>query len=964
MRSQMDPAGGWASSARGSDAFPSPWLDMASLSMPEDIRSVLKMAEYVFEAQSTYKMAMQRIVAYFLTDVDFGATDSRDTLGDDEKEKWQNLFTNIGVMPFLFERGMDRMCFHGDVKAVTRNGVFKLRDLEGQTVDVLSEGGVYRPATFKAFGRQPLWEVEFSDGRTVLATPEHEWIVKNSTNKLVRIPTTKLIDGHRIERTVAPRPEQNEEFREGVRHGFVFGDGTRYNEGCQSAACFFGDKIEVLPYFDGYGSEVTRPPSREEMAVKNGLPARYKDLPENDKSASYWYGFVCGFLAADGSVDTYGCALLTQSARITLERIVEQLPRIGMCTGPVREHTRTSSFVRSDGSVESYTGPMYYVTLLKRFMLPQDFLLEKHREKFERNFEPTSYGQFIRVKGARPTGITDDVFCCVEMETHSFVVEQAVITGNCYGNAFTSLQVPFRRFMCCPKCGLQVVLKNVYENPDFKFKFSNDFSFTATCPKCKTGSGYRGPWKLKDEPDNRPDALKLKYWSPHDIEILHDQFTDDVAYLWKIPEDYKRQVREGTLFHLERCPQQVMEAIKKNQLFRFHPGVIHHMKEATLGGRQNRGWGITRLLTNFRQAWYVQVLHRYNEAIALDYVIPFRLITPAVKGGSGGMASDPLLSMNGGDFMGQVRSMIRKRRRDPASWSTLPFPVQYQALGGDAAALAPRELLDQGLETLLNGAGTPVELYKGTLQLQTAPVSLRLFEATWHHLVHDNNRFLNWLVERISRVLSWESIKAVHKRVTHADDLQRHMALLELMTTGLVSRTTGLRSLGLEYRDELKAQSEEAMAEQTAQQEMQEQMDQSAMGAQVAQGMPAQPGMPAGQPADPAAAGGQGQVDPATGMPMTPPPVTGLMASGNMPQTPEQMLQTAESLAQELLGLPEPVKDSELRALAKKNEVLHSLVKAKMNQIRNQAKMQGGAMLMQQQFGGPTNASSPATAAA
>jgi len=651
MRGQLDPSSGWSSGARGAESFPSPWLDMASLSMPEDIRSVLKMCEYVYEAQSTYKMAMQRIVAYFLTDLDLGAADSRDSLGDDEKEKWETMFNQMGVLPFLFERGMDRQC---------------------------------------------------------------------------------------------------------------------------------------------------------------------------------------------------------------------------------------------------------------------------------------------------------------------------------YGNAFSSLIVPFHRFLSCPQCKLSLVLKTIYENPDFKFRFDTDFKFIATCPRCKSGSGYRGPWKVKDEPDNRPVQLKLKYWSPHEIELLHDPFTNDVAYLWKIPEDYKRQVREGALFHLERVSQQVMEAIKKNQLFRFNPGVIHHMKETTLGGRQNRGWGLSRILTNFRQAWYVQVLHRYNEAIALDYVIPFRLITPASRSGSGGGASDPLLSINGGDFMGQVRSMVRRRRRDPAAWSTLPFPVEYQALGGDAQNLAPTDLLNQGLETLLNGAGVPVELYKGTLQLQTAPVALRLFEATWHHLVHDNNQFLTWLVERISRVLSWEAIQVRHKRVTHADDMQRHMALMQLMTTGLVSRTTGLRTLGVDYRDELRNQAEEARAEQEEQAAMQEEMDQAAFGEQISKGMPMQPGGQPGMPMDPAAAGGMPSmpgmgsiggggaaagaaqappIDPMTGMPAQPPPITSMLGSGNMPTTPEEMMSTAESLAQELMGLPESVKDSELRQLKNKNPVMHQLVKAKMDEIRGQARQQGGAMLLQQQFG-------------
>jgi hypothetical protein len=106
-------------------------------------------------------------------------------------------------------------------------------------------------------------------------------------------------------------------------------------------------------------------------------------------------------------------------------------------------------------------------------------------------------------------------------------------------------------------------------------------------------------------------------------------------YIWRIPEDYRRQIRQGSLFHLERVDQEVLKAVQLNQVFRFNPDAIFHMKEPTLSGMINRGWGIPRLLSNFRQIWYVQVLHRFNEAIALDYVIPFRIITPQPRQGAG-----------------------------------------------------------------------------------------------------------------------------------------------------------------------------------------------------------------------------------------------------------------------------------------------------------------------------------------
>ncbi len=68
--------------------------------------------------------------------------------------------------------------------------------------------------------------------------------------------------------------------------------------------------------------------------------------------------------------------------------------------------------------------------------------------------------------------------------------------------------------------------------------------------------------------------------------------------------------------------------------------------------------------------------------------------------------------------------------------------------------------------------------------------------------------------------------------------------------------------------------------------------------------------------------------------------------------TPNDLQSAAEMLAQELLGLPEGVKDSQLRELKQHNPTLHAIVREKMDDMRNQMKQQGGAMLQQQQFGG------------
>lgn len=525
----------------------------------------------------------------------------------------------------------------------------------------------------------------------------------------------------------------------------------------------------------------------------------------------------------------------------------------------------------------------------------------------------------------------------------------------CYGNAFSSVIVPFRRFLQCPKTGDMYPLKVVYNN--FNFDFTGDFEFVATCPK----TGWRGPWQVIDKPREESDHLVLKRWSPHEIELLHDPYTDEVAYLWRIPEYYKRMIRDGNLYHLERVSKQVLTAIKHDLLFRFNPDTVFHMKEPTLAGIRNMGWGLPRSLINYRQIWYVQVLRRYNEAIALDYVIPFRLITPAA-GGSGSnvggvMTQDPMSVYAAGDFRAQVRNMVNRRRRDPASWQVLPFPVNYQMLGGDAKQLAPTELITQGFETLLNETGTPVEFYQGSLSVQAAPIALRLFESTHRQLVSDANRFLQWVCNSISKIMSWELVDASLKRVTIADDMQKQMSALQLMMGQQLSGTSGLAAIGYNWETEQKRLSEEARKQQELQARQQEEMEQAGFAAEVAKGMnPAmQQGAAGGQsgamPADPNAAGGGNPVGPdaqsAMGAGNT--PVSSYIQSmgPNVPVTPNDLQASAEQLANELLGLPESQKDSQLRQLKQFNPTLHALVRQKMDEIRRNARMQGGAMLMQ-----------------
>jgi hypothetical protein len=509
----------------------------------------------------------------------------------------------------------------------------------------------------------------------------------------------------------------------------------------------------------------------------------------------------------------------------------------------------------------------------------------------------------------------------------------------CYGNSFTSLVIPFRRYLSCPRCYTEWPLRKVYNTPEFRFEWK-EFDFYATCPNSECG--YHGPWQHVDRRSGEEGDIHIKRWSPHEIEILNDSLTHDTSYIWRIPEDYRQDIKRGKLFHLERANWEVIQAVKNNNVLQFDPDVIYHMKDESLAGIRNRGWGISKVLSNFGLAWYVQVLHRYNEAIALDYIIPFRVLMPGSKSGAADPAAqDPVLGVSMGNFVSRVNRMLKVRRRDPAAWHVSPFPIEYKAMGGEASQLAPRDLIDQGYDQLLNAAGIPADMYKGTLTMSAAPPALRLFESYWAPLTHNMNGFIRWMVESVAKSLNWDPVSARLMKVTHADDLNRQATKLQLMMGRQISQTTGLKSVGMDFEDEQKRMLEEEKFVADETQKMQEEMQDEAATQQAvaaggaAGGAPPAGGGPGGGPSAGGGAGGMG------GPPSGP----------NTPVTPQELLSKAEDIAGQIQQLPDSQRQSELISLKKTDPTLHALVKSRMEEQENDASRQGRDQVLAQQFG-------------
>jgi hypothetical protein len=253
---------------------------------------------------------------------------------------------------------------------------------------------------------------------------------------------------------------------------------------------------------------------------------------------------------------------------------------------------------------------------------------------------------------------------------------------------------------------------------------------------------------------------------------------------------------------------------------------------------------------------------------------------------------------------------------------------------------------------MMLSANVPVELFNGSLTIQTMPVALRLFEAVWQHMVHDANRWLDWVNRTVTRTLGWETGKLRLAKPTLADNAERQMMLLQLMTGGVIPQSTALRGLGLDWMDQQEGLTEEARISAKLQERLQEEAEKSHIGRQISRGVPAESilgtppqGGPGGAPA-----GGPGGPGPAASG-MSPTDIMGMLPAPNEPMTPDDAMALASAIAEELLRMPDLERRRQLRVVRENHPSIHAQVLEIMKQRRSEARSQGQQMVMQQQYG-------------
>ena len=449
-----------------------------------------------------------------------------------------------------------------------------------------------------------------------------------------------------------------------------------------------------------------------------------------------------------------------------------------------------------------------------------------------------------------------------------------------YGNSINSIYFPFNRMFKCPKCGLEINSKKI------KYDY-RDGDFYGNCPCGKKDVKFTA----YDMKDKNPELIKLSRLDPKSIDIKRHPLAGVCEHYWDMPNHFISHIKnEKDIFYVNYTQTEILDAIKKEESFKFNQDYVYHIKANTLAGFPLE-WGCPIFLHILKLNFYNAVLRRANEAIALDFIIPFRVISP----GTSSPNFDPVAQTNLGDFVSRMNMMCQRHKIDPADIQIAPFPINYQAFGAEKKALDVTAEIKSVTEEMLHSLNYPAELFFNSLKIQSFPPALRLFENTWSELVSGFNGILQWIVDHICDFMRWEREEVELTQVTIADDIEKRQVLLQLASAQQISLITGLKAYGLDFKEEQRKIADQQKILMDIQKDIQEEMQTEQM---LSEGE--------GQPA--------------------------------MPDLETQSVQ----LAQRWLSIPEELRTREMRNMEAMNRTLYAMAKDKMDKIRSTARTDQG----------------------
>lgn len=364
-----------------------------------------------------------------------------------------------------------------------------------------------------------------------------------------------------------------------------------------------------------------------------------------------------------------------------------------------------------------------------------------------------------------------------------------------FGNAFCSISFPFERQLSCNDCQAKIKI----QDPKLEWHY-RDHKFLGLCPECKSNVQFTP----EDNQVKRRKSLKLIRWFPEYIQIVRNEITGHCRYIYKIPRWIRKGIanseNDENKYLVEDMPAVFLDAVKTGKDVELDKDNFYHMRVPSCS-YYDQSYGIPPMLAIFKDAWLFQTYRRAQEAIAIEHVLPLRLLIPRPASGD----HSPHVHNDLGQWSTRMQNIVHTWRRDQNAFFTVPFPAEVQNIGGDAQALNVHNDMTQIRAQIAGGLDIPADMIYGNMNWSGSSVTLRMLENIFLGRITQLEKFLNRFV--IDKLAAWADLPDIdirHRDFKMADDAQQKQIALSLRQTNTLSDRTVIQELGFDYSTEQK----------------------------------------------------------------------------------------------------------------------------------------------------------------